>query len=99
MIDMIALKKSMAVLVHAAADGVGRLLCQRSSQLGITVLGTVGSSEKAASAKASGCGHSILYRETALEEEVMKLAEWPSVDVVVDTIGVDTFCGIIGGVG
>lgn len=87
------LEAGMTILVHAAAGGVGRLMCQWASNMGVTVLGTVGSQEKAEIAKASGCHNPILYRETAFEDEVLRLTNGRGVDVVYDSIGVDTFAG------
>ena len=87
------LKPGMTVLVHAAAGGVGRLMCQMASHLGVTVFGTVGSPEKAEIARAAGCAHPILYRETAFEEQVLHLTDGRGVDVIYDSIGADTFAG------
>ncbi|PYG25464.1 quinone oxidoreductase family protein [Pelagimonas varians] len=87
------LSPGMTILVHAAAGGVGRLLCQMASHLGATVLGTVGSAEKSEIAKASGCSHPILYREKPFQEEVLRLTDGRGVDVVYDSIGADTFDG------
>ena len=87
------LEAGMTILVHAAAGGVGRLMCQWASNMGVNVLGTVGSQEKAEIAKASGCHNPILYRETAFEDEVLRLTNGRGVDVVYDSIGVDTFAG------
>lgn len=87
------LEAGMTILVHAAAGGVGRLMCQWASNMGVTVLGTVGSPEKAEIAKASGCDHPILYREAAFEDEVLRLTDGRGVDVVYDSIGADTFAG------
>ncbi|MDC1524180.1 quinone oxidoreductase [Planktomarina temperata] len=87
------LEAGMTILIHAAAGGVGRLMCQWASHMGVTVLGTVGSPEKAEIARASGCDHPILYRETAFEDEVLRLTNGRGVDVVYDSIGVDTFAG------
>src|ERR1700677_166763 len=56
-------EKGMTVLMHAAAGGVGLILCQWANYLGANVIGTVGSKEKAALAKANGCHHTILYRD------------------------------------
>ncbi|MDU8928200.1 quinone oxidoreductase [Alisedimentitalea sp. MJ-SS2] len=97
-VDMLArqvvqLKPGMSILVHAAAGGVGRLLCQQAAHLGVTVYGTVGSEEKAEIARASGCAHPILYRKVAFEDEVTRLTEGRGVDVVYDSIGADTFAG------
>lgn len=75
------------------AGGVGRLMCQWAAHVGVTVLGTVGSPEKAEIAVASGCTHPILYRETAFEDEALRLTGGRGVDVVYDSIGADTFAG------
>lgn len=87
------LKPGMSILVHAAAGGVGRMMCQMAGHLGATVFGTVGSEEKAGIARDAGCAHPILYREVAFEEEVLRLTEGRGVDVVYDSIGADTFEG------
>ena len=81
------------VLVHAAAGGVGRLLCQWASHLGATVIGTVGSEEKARIAASSGCGHTILYRSEDFVERVRALTGGRGVDVAYDSVGKDTFLG------
>jgi NADPH2:quinone reductase len=78
------------ILVHAAASGVGLLLCQWSKHLGATVLGTVGSREKAKMATAHGCDHPILYREVGFVDEVRKLVP-EGVSAVFDGVGRDTF--------
>jgi NADPH2:quinone reductase len=77
-------------LVHAAAGGVGQLLVQLAKHAGATVIGTVGSPEKAALAKARGLDHAILYRETDFREAVMALTGGQGVDVVYDSVGKDT---------
>ena len=79
------------VLVQAAAGGVGLLLCQWAKHLGATVLGTVGTDEKAALAKSHGCDHPILYRQTDFAEAVMDLTNGQGVSVVYDAVGKDTF--------
>ena len=56
-------EKGMNVFVHAAAGGVGLILCQWANHLGANVIGTVGSKDKAELAKANGCHHTILYRD------------------------------------
>ena len=61
--DTYAVQKGDTVLLHAAAGGVGTIACQWLKALGATVIGTVGSPEKAELAKAHGCDHTILYRE------------------------------------
>ncbi len=81
------------ILVHAAAGGVGRLLCQWAKQLGATVIGTVGSEEKAKFARASGCDHTILYRSENFVERVRELTQGRGVDVAYDSVGKDTFQG------
>lgn len=83
-------KKGDTILIHGAASGVGLLLCQWSKHLGATVLGTVGSREKAAVAAAHGCDHPILYREVDFVQEVRRL--FPKrVSAVFDGVGKDTF--------
>lgn len=81
------------VLVHAAAGGVGRLLCQWASHLGATVIGTVGSGEKARLARDSGCEHAILYRSENFVEKVREITDGRGVDVAYDSVGKDTFLG------
>lgn len=77
-------------LVHAAAGGVGQLLVQCAKLRGATVIGTVGSAEKAEIARARGADHVILYRETDFREEVMRITGGRGVDVVYDAVGKDT---------
>ncbi len=79
------------VLVHAAAGGVGRLLCQWVSHLGATVIGTVGSEEKARVAANSGCSHTILYRSEDFVARVRAITAGRGVDVAYDSVGKDTF--------
>ena len=81
------------VLVHAASGGVGRLLCQWAHQLGATVIGTVGSEEKARNARESGCDHVILYRSENFVERVQAITGGRGVDVAYDSVGRDTFLG------
>ncbi|MBV8656990.1 MAG: quinone oxidoreductase [Burkholderiales bacterium] len=78
------------VLVHAAAGGLGVILTQWAKSLGATVIGTVGSAEKAALAMAHGLDHAILYRETDFVAETMRLTDGRGADFVVDGIGGDT---------
>ena len=78
------------VLIHAAASGVGLLLTQWSAHLGATVIGTVGSRDKAKVAKQHGCAQPILYRETDFVEAVKKIAP-EGVAAVFDGVGKDTF--------
>jgi len=81
----------MTVLVHAAAGGVGLILCQWAKHLGATVIGTVGSKEKAALAKANGCDHSILYREEDFAARVKEITGGKLCEAVYDGIGKSTF--------
>ena len=78
------------ILIHAAASGVGLLLVQWAKHLGATVIGTVGSPEKAQSIRGCGADHAILYRETDFVAEVKKLAPG-GVAAVFDGVGRDTF--------
>jgi NADPH2:quinone reductase len=83
-------KPGNAILIHAAASGVGLILCQWAKHLGATVIGTVGSTEKAALAQAHGCDHPILYRETDFVAAVRRLIP-QGVAAVFDGVGKDTF--------
>ena len=79
-----------ACLVHAGAGGVGQLLIQLAKRRGATVIATVGSTEKAAIAKARGADHVVLYREEDFREAVMRLTGGKGVDVVYDAVGRET---------
>ncbi|TVR74659.1 MAG: quinone oxidoreductase [Spirochaetaceae bacterium] len=79
------------ILVHAAAGGVGLILCQWARHLGATVIGTVGSPEKAEIARAAGCTHPVLYREESVPERVREITGGAGVSVVYDSVGRDTF--------
>ena len=83
--------KGMTVLMHAAAGGVGLILCQWAKHLGATVIGTVGSKDKAALAKANGCDHTILYRDEDFVAKVKEITGGKLCDVVYDAIGKTTF--------
>lgn len=89
------IKPGMSILVHAAAGGVGRMLCQAAASIGAMVIGTVGSTAKADIAKDNGCTHTILYREVDFTSSVAELTEGKGVDVVFDSVGADTFDGSI----
>lgn len=91
--EVFPVNESHTILVHAASGGVGRLLCQWAKHLGATVIGTVGNEEKAATARALGCAHTILYREQNFVEVVKELTRGEGVDVVYDSVGKDTFAG------
>jgi NADPH2:quinone reductase len=84
-------EKGMSVLMHAAAGGVGLILCQWANHLGANVIGTVGSKEKAELAKANGCHHTILYRNEDFVARVKDIAGGKLCDVVYDGIGKTTF--------
>jgi NADPH:quinone reductase len=86
-------KTGDTILVHAAAGGVGLILCQWAKALGAQVIGTVGSPEKAKLAKKAGAKHVILYREEDFVAAVKKLTKGKLCDVVYDGVGKDTFLG------
>ncbi|KAJ9692817.1 hypothetical protein PVL29_011755 [Vitis rotundifolia] len=81
------------VLVHAAAGGVGSLLCQWANALGATVIGTVSTNAKAVQAKEDGCHHVILYKEEDFVARVNEITSGNGVHVVYDSVGKDTFQG------
>jgi NADPH2:quinone reductase len=83
--------KDTVLLWHAAAGGVGLIACQWASYLGATVIGTAGSDEKAALAKANGATHVINYRTEDFAARVKEITNGRGVDVVYDSIGKDTF--------
>lgn len=89
--ELYPIRPGDTVLVHAAAGGVGLLLCQWAKHLGATVLGTVGSEEKAQLVREHGCDHPILYRQADFGEAVMDLTEGRGVDAIYDAVGKDTF--------
>jgi NADPH:quinone reductase len=84
-------KPGDTVLIHAAAGGVGLIACQWANALGATVIGTVGSKEKADLAKANGCHHTILYREEDFVAKVKEITKGALCDVVYDGVGKTTF--------
>ena len=86
-------EKGTTLLMHAAAGGVGTIICQWGSSLGATVIGTAGSKEKAELAKANGCHHVILYREEDFVARVKEITAGKLCDVVYDGVGKDTFPG------
>lgn len=79
------------VLVHAAAGGVGSLLCQWANALGATVIGTVSTQEKAIQAAEDGCHHVIIYTEEDFVAQVAEITSRKGVHVVYDAVGKDTF--------
>ena len=84
-------KPGDTILIHTAAGGVGMILCQWSKHLGATVIGTVGSREKARIAKAHGCDHAILYREVDFVAAVKALIK-QGVTAVFDGVGKTPSC-------
>ena len=81
------------ILFHAAAGGVGLIACQWAKHLGATVIGTVGSDEKAELARAHGCDHPIVYTREDFTDRVRELTDGAGVPVVYDAVGRDTFAG------
>jgi NADPH2:quinone reductase len=81
------------ILVQAAAGGVGLILCQWAHHLGATVIGTVGSDEKAALARAHGCDHTIVYTRESFADRVKQITGGKGVRVAYDSVGKDTFLG------
>src|SRR5262249_7244531 len=86
-------EKGHTILVHAAAGGVGLILCQWGKHLGATVIGTVGSKDKADLAKANGATHTILYRDEDFVARVKDITGGKLCDVVYDGVGKTTFPG------
>ena len=84
-------KKGDTILMHAAAGGVGQILCQWAKALGATVIGTVGSDEKVALAKKAGCKHVIVTSREKFSEQVKAITKGKGVPVVYDGVGKDTF--------
>ena len=89
--DVFPVREGSVILVQAAAGGVGQLLCQWARHLGATVIGTVGSQDKAERARRHGCHHVILYREQNVVDTVKQLTDGRGVDVAYDSVGKDTF--------
>jgi NADPH:quinone reductase len=81
------------ILIHAAAGGVGLIMCQWAKHLGATVIGTVGSREKAYVAREYGCDHTILYGHENFADRVLDITGGEGVPVVYDSVGWDTFEG------
>jgi NADPH2:quinone reductase len=84
-------QKGDTILVHAAAGGVGLILCQWGKHLGATVIGTVGSPQKAELAKQNGADHAILYGREDFAAKVKEITGGKLCDVVYDGVGKDTF--------
>lgn len=79
------------ILVHAAAGGVGLIMCQWAKALGATVIGTVGSDEKAELVRAHGCDHPVVYTRQDFVAEVARITNGEKLPVVYDGVGRDTF--------
>jgi len=84
-------KKGDTILVYAASGGVGLMLCQWAKHLGATVIGCVGSKEKARLANANGCDYLVFYREEDIAERVREITHGEGVPVVYDGMGQKTF--------
>jgi len=84
-------QKGQTILFHAAAGGVGLIAMQWAKALGVRVIGTVGSPEKAALARKYGCDHTILYKTENVAERVREITGGKMVPVVYDSVGKDTF--------
>jgi NADPH2:quinone reductase len=83
--------KGDTILVHAAAGGVGLIMCQWAAALGATVIGTVGTKEKAELARAHGCAHPIVYSKQDFVAQVKRITDGEKLPVVYDSVGRDTF--------
>jgi NADPH2:quinone reductase len=84
-------KKDQFILYHAAAGGVGQVLCQWAKSLGCKVIGTVGSEEKVAIAKEYGCDFVINYSKESFSQKVKEITNGKMLDVVYDGVGAKTF--------
>ncbi|MFP5390168.1 MAG: quinone oxidoreductase family protein [Gammaproteobacteria bacterium] len=87
------LKAGDTILFHAAAGGVGQIAAQWARAIGVNMIGTVGSDEKAELARAQGCAHVINYNTENFVEQVREITHGQKVSVVYDSIGKDTFIG------
>lgn len=83
--------KGDTILIHAAAGGVGLIMCQWAKALGVRVIGTVGTEAKAELAAAHGCDHPIIYSKQDFVAEVTRLTDGEKLPVVYDSVGRDTF--------
>jgi len=79
------------IVIHAAAGGVGLLVCQMAKQIGATVIGTVSTEEKAELARANGCDHPILYTRDDIVAKVREITQGQGADVVYDSVGQSTY--------
>ena len=85
------LSQGETILFHAAAGGVGLIACQWARALGVTMIGTAGSDEKAALARQYGCAHTIVYTRENFVDRVKEITGGKGVPVVYDSVGKDTF--------
>jgi NADPH:quinone reductase len=85
------LERGETILFHAAAGGVGLIACQWARALGVTMIGTVGSDDKAALARAHGCAHTIVYTRESFVDRVREITRGEGVPVVYDGVGKETF--------
>lgn len=92
-------KKGDTIVIHAAAGGVGLIVCQWAKHLGATVIGTVGSPEKADIARSHGCDHPIIYTKQNFAERVQTITRGAGVPVVYDSVGKDTYEGSLNSLG
>ena len=88
---LLQVQRGHTVLVHAAAGGVGSLLCQWANALGTTVIGTVSTEEKVGQATQDGCRHVIVYTKEDFVTRVAEITSGEGVHVVYDAVGKDTF--------
>ena len=86
-----AVQTGETILVHAAAGGVGLIMCQWAKAIGATVIGTVSTDEKAEMARAHGCDHPIIYTRQDFVTEVERITGGAKLPVVYDSVGKDTF--------
>jgi NADPH2:quinone reductase len=93
--DVYAMKRGDVVLVHAAAGGVGQLLCRWAKALGATVIGSTSTDAKAEQAKRVGCDHVIVSSRENFAEAALRITNGRGVEVVYDAVGKDTFEGSI----
>ena len=89
--DIYKVKRGDTILIHAAAGGVGLIVCQWAAALGATVIGTVSSDEKAALARANGCHHPIVYTREDFQARVLEITGGKKLPVVYDSVGKDTY--------
>jgi NADPH:quinone reductase len=93
LLQTLQLSRGDTILMHAASGGVGQIACQWAKHLGVTVIGTVGSDEKAALAKSKGCDEVIVYTREDFVERVRQITGGRGVRAVYDSVGKDTFQG------